>query len=68
MGSKSSPNRKFAIDVIQLHHATGRQRDELVAKLIHTVFEEGPQSQSAKRRKRTKRRPPDEEQEIQKAE
>jgi hypothetical protein len=38
MKSKSSSSRKFEIDVIQLHHSTGRQREELMARLLYEVL------------------------------
>ena len=67
MGSKPSSNRKFEVDLIQLHHVTGPERDELVAKLLFTILEES-QAQIMKKRKRMKRSPPDEEQGLSKPE
>ncbi|GAB3283275.1 hypothetical protein GCM10027347_59990 [Larkinella harenae] len=38
MGSKSQRNRKFQRSVVQLHHATDRHREELVAQILHALI------------------------------
>lgn len=49
MKSKSSPNRSVEADIVRLHHATGRQRDELIAKLLYEMLEDkGKKNQARK--------------------
>ena len=59
MIEKKAFNRAIEIAIVQLNHATGRQRDELVAKLIYDLITE-QQSQATNKRRPSAYRLPNE--------
>lgn len=54
MAGKKISKRTLEMDIVRLHNATGRQRDELMAKLVFDLMENSKKPQTLRKRMESK--------------